>query len=389
MSNIAIIGSGHGDEGKGHATDYFSSPCSLVIRYNAGPQAGHTVVTDSFRQVFHHFGSGTLSGSPTYLSRYFICNPILFIKELDELKDFNPIVYISPDALVTTPYDMILNDIIEKSRGINRHGSCGCGINETVERNIILDELRVKDINKKDFKDRLEYVRKVYVYERLTGSFGIDPDLILEKHKKLLLSEGLLNHFLSDCELFLKHSRRKIDLKDFSSLIFEGAQGLLLDQDNKTYFPHVTRSNTGIKNVISIMEEFNITSSIDIYYITRAYLTRHGPGKFPTEVESKPFKKVEDFTNVENEFQGALRFGYLDVNQLNEAINNDLLIAKNIQYSKNLVITCLDQCDEESILVHNKEKIICSDIADFLVSELKPRTTLLSFGPKKNNIKKK
>jgi adenylosuccinate synthase len=385
MDIKAVIGAGFGDEGKGLTTDYFSSPDSLVIRFNGGAQAGHTVTTNSHRHVFHHFGSGTLSGAQTYLSRHFICNPILFIKELEELKDFKPIVYVDQYALLTTPYDMILNEIVEKSRGEQKHGSCGCGINETVERNAIFTTLHVGYIKRKDFRDRLESIRKIYFYERLIR-LGIDCDSLSEKHKKLLDSDNLLEHFISDCQAFYDYCSTNIDLNDFSSLVFEGAQGLLLDQDNKKYFPHVTRSNTGIKNIMSILKESGITSPIDIFYVTRPYLTRHGQGPFFTETKDKPFKKIEDCTNIENEFQGALRFGYLDVNQLSDAIDNDLLCAEN--YSKNLIVTCMDQCDKEHVLVCNGDRVFCSSIQDFLRNEIKPETILLSFGPQKKDVMK-
>ena len=90
------------------------------------------------RHVFKHFGSGTLKGVPTYLSKHFILNPILFREEWEGLvkkKGVTPKVIVHPEAIITTPYDMIINQIVETYRGKNRHGSCGFGIFETITRN--------------------------------------------------------------------------------------------------------------------------------------------------------------------------------------------------------------------------------------------------------------
>ena len=108
----------------------------LVIRFNGGAQAGHTVTSpEGIRHVFSHFGSGTLAGASTYLSKYFIVNPILFNREYDVLikKGIVPRVYVSPECIVTTPFDMMINQVIEKRRDGDRHGSCGYGIFETIK----------------------------------------------------------------------------------------------------------------------------------------------------------------------------------------------------------------------------------------------------------------
>ena len=153
-----VIGANFGDEGKGLMTDYFAGEAArsyrkcLVICSNGGAQRGHTVrvhgkqnnVGAEVRHVFHHFGSGSLAGADTYLPYYFILNPIVFMNEyfelLDELQKHSgrremPKVFIHPDAFVSTPFDMILNQMLEEHRGAGRHGSCGMGIWETLIRN--------------------------------------------------------------------------------------------------------------------------------------------------------------------------------------------------------------------------------------------------------------
>ena len=113
-----VIGANFGDEGKGMITDFFAAEAELkdekvlVICSNGGAQRGHTVKSPSgMRHVFHHFGSGTFAGADTWLPGYFILNPMIFMNEYEELlKDMGKI-YLNPDSPVTTPYDMIINQM--------------------------------------------------------------------------------------------------------------------------------------------------------------------------------------------------------------------------------------------------------------------------------------
>jgi adenylosuccinate synthase len=133
----AVIGGQLGDEGKGLITDFLSNHLTLVVRFNGGAQAGHTVVLpDGRRHEFHHFGAGCFKAACTLLSRHFIVNPLLYAKEYHspELKGIRKTVYVDPRCRVTTPLDMMLNTLVEERRGAQRHGSCGVGINETVTR---------------------------------------------------------------------------------------------------------------------------------------------------------------------------------------------------------------------------------------------------------------
>ena len=119
-----VVGANYGDEGKGLATDFFARNASgkcLNVLYNGGPQRGHTVeLKGGKRHVFHHFGSGTFANAHTLFDKDFMVNPILFAKEYDELARDGVDVkcFVSPDCRVTTPYDMIINQIVEMLLGI-------------------------------------------------------------------------------------------------------------------------------------------------------------------------------------------------------------------------------------------------------------------------------
>ena len=391
----AVIGSNFGDEGKGLITDYYASEFgldALVVRYNSSAQAGHTVCTpDSKRHIFGHFGSGSFVGSPTYLSKFFVVHPMLFVKELKTLESLglNPIVYVDPECLITTPYDMLLNQILETSRDDKKHGSCGVGFNETIERSNFYP-FQVKDLFNRNYPDSIKsimsWIKDEYLYSRLLTQ-GIKHHTVKKNLLDVLYRDGVINKFIEDLEYFITHVRIMMidDLKDFKNIIFEGAQGLLLDQDHSN-FPHVTRSKTGLHNISILAKEFGL-KKIDVTYVTRTYLTRHGAGPFPEEV--KPYSKIVDKTNVNNKFQGDLRFSLINLDILAHSILNDINNKNNLQINHNAAITCADQIDGKVQFILNGKKHETS-IGEFVstVNVLLncAKKCLVSFGPTRETI---
>lgn len=334
-----VIGAGFGDCGKGRMTDYLSDKGALVIRFNGGAQAGHTVVLpDGKRYVFHHIGSGTMQGADTFLSKFFISNPMLYKKEFVELQamGFTPKVYVSPYSYVTTPWDMMVNEMLEIKRGDQRHGSCGCGFNETIERCRNHYPLSVGMLKAKHIKNILLSIRDYYIPKRIKD-LDIVPD---ERYARLLKNDNILEYFFDAIGFFLNNTSISIspDSK-YSKVIFEGAQGLMLDQGHD-YFPHVTRSNTGTKNALRIMEDFHwVEHKPEIIYVTRCYATRHGVGPFPSEIKGAEF---EDNTNICNRWQGKMRFGLVNIERLCVEIGKDLDHFK-LPCDPSIAVTCLDQ----------------------------------------------
>lgn len=333
---IAVIGAAFGDEGKGLMTDYFCRKAGeepWVVRFNGGAQAGHTVVTPSGdRHVFHHFGAGTLAGARTFLSRHFLVNPILWRMEYRELqgRGLRTRLFVDREAPLTTIYDMIDNQRLETARAGEgqRHGSCGVGINATMVRQN-KPELRL-------FAGDLEWPE--YLRARL--------EKIREYYAMWPHSEEVEAMFLADCaamasQINLRDSRVLLDRP--GALIFEGAQGLLLDQDHR-FFPHVTHSKTGLTNVLQLASEIGV-QQIDACYVTRSYLTRHGAGPLPGEDRDLSY---EDTTNIHNRWQGKLRFAPMNIDLLEGAINHDLIQArkrKDINVTPLLAVTHCDQCE--------------------------------------------
>lgn len=397
MKNIkVVIGASFGDEGKGLITDYFASETKngLVVRYNGGSQAGHTVVTpDGIRHVFSHFGSGTFLNLPTYLSEYFIINPMLFRKEYEKLqeKGFNPIVYVHPKCIVTTPFDMLTNQIIEKHRNNDKHGSCGVGIYETIKRNQFKEfQINLKNLfSPSCFKNKLQFIKEKYILDRLI-QLGIDH--VSLDYMNLIYNTNVIENYFRDVEFILNNTTfipSNLSNSHFDSLIFEGAQGLLLDQNNKEYFPNLTPSNTGMQNVTKILKQNKLKNeNIEICYVTRNYITRHGAGKLKYELPNKPYSKTVDLTNITNEYQGALRFGLLDINYLRSRIKKDLQFANGLDYKTSVAITCLDQTDDE--IKYYKNGILLKQGADKfindIIKELNIDKCYLSHGMTRNNI---
>ncbi|MFZ1642847.1 MAG: adenylosuccinate synthetase [Candidatus Contendobacter sp.] len=356
-----VIGAQFGDEGKGRVTDYYAAEVGrdgIVIRFNGGAQAGHTVVTpDGLRHVFSHVGSGAFADAATFLSRFFVSNPILFLKEMETLaaKGVEPVVYVDPQSPVTTPYDMMINQIVERERGGDRHGSCGVGFGETIERNLTpAYTLTVADLaDRSALAAKLDAIRRKYAPARL-ARLGFAA--AFARNADLFLSDAILEHYVEDARRFLQLATAA-DIQAATRgrhLLFEGAQGLLLDQD-RGFFPHVTRSNTGLRNVLALAGELNLTR-LEVTYATRAYLTRHGAGPLLHELPEKPYPGVIDATNVPNAYQGTLRFAWLDLDLLQRAIAEDLADAQRfpaLSLTPRLAITCLDQIGDDKVTYYS------------------------------------
>lgn len=343
MKTQVVIGANYGDEGKGLLVDYFArqEPDSIVVRFNGGAQAGHTVVDGTKRHVFGTYGSGTLAGCKTYLAKEFVFNTILFLKEHEKLKQICrniPKVVIHPHVKMTTFYEMIINQLLEESRGKKRHGSCGVGFGETFERHKAIPFTIGGDLLSPD--NLIHKLNKIeeWFYHRL-DELKLKPTLA---HREVIANK---NYFIGMIHQLID----KIELGYFDRyahlpIIFEGAQGLGLSESSGN-FPHVTRSETGFRNIKEIVRESGLAPNFTVNYLTRSYLTRHGAGPLEQERKSPPSDKIIDMTNLPHKFQGTLRFAHLDIDELASRILSDTVHHFNDTETR-LVVTCLDQMGE-------------------------------------------
>ena len=332
---VIVIGSNYGDEGKGLAAAHFAgengAEC-LNILINGGAQRGHTVEDERGRRhVFHHFGSAALKGAVSCADEDYIVNPMLYCIEREELQwgfGLEPALIISDSCRVSTPWDMMLGQIIEENRGGARHGSCGCGIQETRLRYLNTDWAlrfgRLKCLSKADYDDYCRRIVEEYVPERL-NALGMTAD---EEWQGILRNPGVAEHAWQDLQTLIHHTGSYADwvetAKDWPVLLFEAGQGLALDQDNMEDFPHLTPSHT--TSLISAKRIAALPGQTDteVVYVTRTYFTRHGAGPFPTECGKDAINPdMMDYTNMPNPHQHTLRYGRFDGQAMMKRVDAD------------------------------------------------------------------
>ena len=364
-----VIGANFGDEGKGLMADYFCHQAIsngkkvLGILPNGGAQRGHTVVTPEGKQhVFHHMSSGTFAGADTYFGGNFIINPMVFMQEYNELKPSTKF-YINDICKVSTPFDMLYNQAVEVERGNNRHGSCGLGIFETIDRykntaySPYYGDFICPSIGFTCGIREYLFRAKKYYEEKARTKLGKNISDIFDVWD----SDGLVNHYIHDFEQMsniVNICNESYIEENYDVGVVELGQGLLLDSENHEYYPNLTPSRTTFHgNVQYIQPMHSNGGDLEICYVTRTYLTRHGNGRLDNECKREELSdKIEDKTNLPNEFQGSLRFAPLDVDSLIDRINKDFYFLYLPGARKTLAVT---HCDQLSIW-ENMGKILDS-----------------------------
>jgi adenylosuccinate synthase len=352
MKNVSIVlGLGYGDEGKGLTTDYLCSQAKnpIVIRFSGGQQAGHTVMVDDKKHIHSNFGAGTLRGVPSYFSEHTTIYPTTILREMKVLEDkgITPKLTIHPLAKITTPYDVYANR--NDSDNCN-HGTCGLGVGKTMKRNESPFKLYAIDLlNPTIFHKKINQIKDLYYKEHWFSGENFINDMV---------------DFCAAIEDIEWDIQNYNYLYKFNDWIFEGSQGILLDMDHGV-FPHVTYSNTTSKNVWSILKNFDWDDykTPKIYYITRAYSTRHGNGPFIEEEIN--LVNNEEETNVNNKWQKEFKIANIKYKDLIYAIDVDNIYSGR-KGLKTLVVTCLDQMPEGfefkySKLSHKVNEILISN----------------------------
>lgn len=322
-----VLGLGFGDESKGSIVDWLTrqhpDPSNVtVVRYNGGAQAAHNVVTaDGEHHTFAQFGSGTLAGARTHLSRFMLINPGNMMNELGLLMprhgDLCQRVSIDPRALVTTRLHMAYNRIIESARAENRHGSCGQGIGATAEFALQHEDLalRCEDLVRPEvtgFKLASLWNHYQSELEPLITSGRADP-----------VEADIFQRVGGDLKTVAEMYRSwhgmwewRYDDSLTGDLIFEGAQGVLLDEKWGTA-PHHTWSDCTDGNARAILRDLGRDATC--IGVTRTYATRHGAGPFNTE---DSVMSIPEAHNATGRYQGAWRCGRLNLGALAYSIDH-------------------------------------------------------------------
>ena len=282
MANVVVIGAQWGDEGKGKITDLLSRSADVVVRYQGGVNAGHTIVVDNKVLKLHLIPSGILYKNTTCLiGSGTVVDPKVLLKEIDMLRE-NGIeisgLKLSSTSHVTMPYHRLLDEAMEKERGSDKIGTTGRGIGPTYadksQRNGVrvrdlLEEQRLRSVLEIPLREKNGLLEKIYDLKPL------DENKIIEEY--LEYGKRLENQVV-DCTRTI-HSAAK----DKKNILFEGAQGTLLDLDHGTY-PYVTSSNP-ISGGACIGAGVGPTLIDRVIGVAKAYTTRVGEGPFPTELK--------------------------------------------------------------------------------------------------------
>lgn len=321
---IIVQGLGFGDEGKGATVDFLAREfaADLVVRYCGGPQAAHNVVLpDGRRHVFAQFGSGTLAGAATYLGEQMIINPPAMHAEARHLRELigeDPFakLLVHPRALVSTVYHQQLNRLRELSRGAKRHGSCGHGIGEA--RNYWLrygsDAIFAADLKEREaLSAKLELMRQ----RMLSDAQDFIDRVPIEEQRRAELFREPVGGFAAELAILGVPIALNAKTPNSSTEVFEGAQGVLLDEW-RGFHPYTTWSTVTLHHALAMIEPMEI-DELCILGLTRAYQTRHGAGPLPT-FDRDLDARLSDPGNPANAWQGALRDGWLDLVLLRYAV---------------------------------------------------------------------
>lgn len=316
--SVVVLGSQWGDEGKGKIVDLLTEKAGAVARYQGGHNAGHTLVVGGKKTVLHLIPSGILrDGVKCYIGNGVVLAPDALLKEMQELEDAGvPVrerLRISPNCPLILPQHVALDQAREQKRGNNKIGTTGRGIGPAYEDKVARRAIRFADLFRADFADKLKANLEFHNFA-LTQYYGVeavnfDDTLALAKSW-----QSALKDLVADVTGELDTLR-----KDGKHLMFEGAQGTLLDVDHGTY-PFVTSSNTTAGGACTGTG----LGPLYIDYvlgITKAYTTRVGFGPFPTELFDET---GEHLAKVGQEFGAttgrARRCGWFDASILRRAV---------------------------------------------------------------------
>jgi len=321
VNHVIVVDLGYGDAGKGTVVDWLCSPLGssfggepvrTVVRFNGGGQAGHNVLTaDGRHHTFAQFGSGTFwPGVRTFLSRFMLVDPLALAAEAAHLAAVGVPgalgrLAVDADAPLTTPYHRAANRARELARGRDRHGSCGMGIGETASYALGFpaDAPRAGDCAAPRVLARKLRLLRDRLGDEL-GPLDAPPVADLcEAYRAFATAVAVVDSgYLAGV---LRRGR----------VVFEGAQGVLLDEW-RGFHPYTTWSTTTFANAETLLAEAGFSGMR--LGVVRSYLTRHGPGPFVTE---DPTLELPEPHNRRGDWQGAFRVGHFDAVALRYAVS--------------------------------------------------------------------
>jgi len=281
MSTVVVVGTQWGDEGKGKITDYLAESAEVVARYQGGNNAGHTIIFDGNKYKLHLIPSGIFyKDKICVIGNGMVVDPRALVKELEYIQSFGFSINnlrISDRAHVILPYHIKLDGVEEDSRGENKIGTTRKGIGPAYMDKAARIGIRIADLlDPEEFKRKLErnLAEKNRLLEKVYNTTGFDLQEVLDEY--LVVAE-IIRPYVADTSVVLNDA-----IDRGNRVLFEGAQGVLLDIDQGTY-PYVTSSNP-IAGGVTIGSGVGPTKINQVIGVAKAYTTRVGDGPFLTEL---------------------------------------------------------------------------------------------------------
>ncbi len=320
MSVVVVVGAQWGDEGKGKVVDILSEYADCIVRYQGGNNAGHTVVIDEKKIILHLLPTGVLHpDKKCVIGNGVVVDPVVLMEEIETVKregffedDSN--LMISDRAHLIFPYHKRLDKVKESLRGKGKIGTTGRGIGPTYEDKIARCGIRCADLAREDvFRARLKsnLLEKNHYFIHFLNENGYEMHEIYHMYMELYKK---IKSYVGNTSLFLNNL-----IKEGKSILFEGAQGTLLDIDHGTY-PYVTSSNA-ISGGACTGAGIGPTLIDSVIGISKAYTTRVGEGPFPTELKGKVGERLRDTGGEYGATTGRpRRCGWLDCVALKHSV---------------------------------------------------------------------
>lgn len=319
MANRVVVGSQWGDEGKAKIVDFLTEYADFVIRFQGGANAGHTVIVDGKKFVFHLIPAGIMSpGKICVIGNGVVFEPAQFVQELEDLKkqgiDATGRIFLSKRASLVMPYHKFLDQLRETRRGAGKIGTTGRGIGPAYADKAARTGIRIGDLlAPADLRAKIaeSLDEKNALITKVYNEKPFDVDAITEEFIKF---GEFLRPYTVDASTMLNKA-----IKDGKRLLFEGAQGTVLDIDHGTY-PFVTSSNT-IAGAACTGSGIGPTKIDEVIGVSKAYTTRVGNGPFPTEFDPELGERIRQ---IGGEFGATTgrprRCGWFDAVILRKAV---------------------------------------------------------------------
>ncbi|MHA2085404.1 MAG: adenylosuccinate synthase [Candidatus Thorarchaeota archaeon] len=316
MQNLVVVGLQYGDEGKGKIVDYLSEHFDIVARFQGGSNAGHTVIVDEDEYRFRIMPTGAVRNKTAVIGNGVVIDPQILLNEVKALSDCGVEVdlKISDRAHIITSFHLQIDGFQEMAKGVSKIGTTKRGIGPTYSDKVSRIGMRVCDFVKSSTSDRWSYLATISE-SRIEKIYGANlessQDNQRSKYNEMMVELG---KYVTDTGEFLENA-----MKSGRKVLFEGAQGALLDIDHGTY-PYVTSSNctSAAAATGTGVSPMRLDSVLGI---CKAYLTRVGTGPFPTELNDKTGEMMRQRGHEFGTVTGRpRRCGWLDLIALRYAI---------------------------------------------------------------------